>query len=103
MSGKFFSNLTFCANEDILCIIKNELTKRCFVLLNCDQAAAMRIDEDVLAFHSKVCRIAGGVRLEGADMERQNIFTAQQIQRNAMAYSPHSLLPLIFHIFYKYQ
>ncbi|MBR2872510.1 MAG: hypothetical protein IKB99_03335, partial [Lentisphaeria bacterium] len=29
------------------------------MLLNCDQAAAMRIDEDVLAFHSKVCRIAG--------------------------------------------
>ena len=40
-------------------LCQNNTEKRCFVLLNCDQAAAVRIDEDVLAFHTEACRIAG--------------------------------------------
>ena len=38
---------------------KNLLEREYLVLLHCDQAAAMKIDEEVLAFFAEACRIAG--------------------------------------------
>ena len=40
-------------------IALNQVERGFFVLLNCDQAAAMAPDEEVLAFFTEACRIAG--------------------------------------------